>query len=82
MLLGASFHVFVGHLYAFGEMSRSFTHFLIGLFAFLTLNWMSCLYILEINPLLVVLFANIFLHSVGYLFVQFTVCCAEAFKFN
>ena len=31
---------------------RSFSHFLIGLFVFLVLNCMSCLYILEINPML------------------------------
>jgi len=30
---------------------------------------LRCLYILEINPLLVTLFANIFSHSVGCLFV-------------
>ena len=30
---------------------------------------MSCLYILDINPLLVISFANIFSHSVGCLFV-------------
>ena len=29
----------------------SFSHFLIGFFVFLVLNCMSCLYILEINPL-------------------------------
>ena len=29
----------------------SFSHFLIGLFVFLVLSCMSCLYILEINPL-------------------------------
>ena len=33
---------------------RSFPHFLIGLFLFLALHWMSCLLILEINPLSVV----------------------------
>ena len=33
---------------------RSFPHFLIGLFVFLALNCMSCLCILEINPLSVV----------------------------
>ena len=32
---------------------------------------MSCLYILEINPLSVVSFANIFSISEGYLFVLF-----------
>ena len=33
---------------------RSFSHFLIGFFVFLVLSYMSCLYILEINPLSVV----------------------------
>ena len=39
---------------------RSFPHFLIGLFVFLLLSCMSCLYILEIDPLSVVSFAIIF----------------------
>ena len=39
---------------------RSSTHFLIGLFVFLLLNCISCLYILEIKPLLVTSFANVF----------------------
>ena len=42
---------------------RSFSHFLIGLLVFLVLSCMSCLYILEINPLTVVSFAIIFSHS-------------------
>ena len=42
---------------------RSFSHFLIELFGFLVLSCMSCLYILEINPLSVVSFAIIFSHS-------------------
>ena len=37
---------------------------------------MSCLYILEIKPLLGVLFANIFSHSVGCLFILFKVSFA------
>ena len=37
---------------------------------------MSCLYILEINPLFVTLFANIFSHSVGCLFIWFVVSFA------
>ena len=37
---------------------------------------MSCLYILEIKPVLVTLFANIFSHSVGCLFVLFMVSFA------
>ena len=46
---------------------RSFPHFLIGLFVFLALSCMSCLYILEINPLSVVSFAIIFSHYEGCL---------------
>ena len=47
---------------------RSFSHFLIGLFVFLVLSCMSCLYILEINLLSVVSLAIIFSHSEGCLF--------------
>ena len=43
----------------------SFSHFLIGLFVFLALSCMSCLHILEINPLSVFSFAIIFSHSEG-----------------
>ena len=42
---------------------RSFSHFLIGLFVFLVLSYMSFLYILETNPFSVVSFAIIFSHS-------------------
>ena len=58
----ASFHVFVSHLYVFfGKcLFRSFPHFWIGLFVFLVLSSMSCLYILEINPLFhLLLFSHI-----------------------
>ena len=56
---------------------RSSTHFLIWLFGvFLILRCMSCLYILEINPLLVASFANIFSHSEGCLFILFMVSFA------
>ena len=55
---------------------RSFSHFLIGLFVFLVLSCMSCLYVLEINPLSVVSFAIIFSHSEGYLFSLLTVSFA------
>ena len=44
---------------------RSFSHYLIGSFVFLSLSCMSCLYILEINPLSVVSFAIISSHSEG-----------------
>ena len=55
---------------------RSFPHFLIGLFVFLALSCMSCLYILEINPLSVVSFAIIFSHSEGCLFTLLLVSFA------
>ena len=55
---------------------KSSAHYLIGLFVFLILSSMSYLYILEINPLSVVSFANIFSHSEGCLFVLFIVSFA------
>ena len=48
---------------------RSISYFLIGLFVFLVLSCMSCLYTLDINPMLVKWFENIFSHSVGCLFI-------------
>ena len=44
---------------------KSFSHFLIVLFVFLVLSCMSCLCILEINPLPVVSLAIIVSHSEG-----------------
>ena len=55
---------------------RSFSHFLIGLFVFLLLTCMSCLYILEINTLSVVSFAVIFSCSEGCHFTLLTVSFA------
>ena len=55
---------------------RSSAHFLIGLFVFLLLSYMSCSYILEIKPLPIASFGNIFSHSEGYLFVLFKVSFA------
>ena len=49
---------------------RSFSHFLIKMFVFLVLSCMSCLYILEVNPLSVVSFSIIFSH----LMVVFSLC--------
>ena len=70
-----SFHVFVGHLYVFfEEMSfKSSTHFFDWVVCFFIL---SCLYILEINPLSVAPFANIFSHSEGCVFILFMVSFA------
>ena len=55
---------------------RSFSHFLIGLFVFLALSYMSYLFILEINPLSVVSFGIIFSHSEGCLFTLLIVSFA------
>ena len=55
---------------------RSSPHLSIGLFVFLISNCLSCLYILEINPLSVDSFANIFSHSEGCLFILFMVSFA------
>ena len=53
---------------------RSFAHFLIGLFfiylfIYFVMEFVSCFYILEIKPLSVTSFANIFSHSIGCLFI-------------
>ena len=55
---------------------RVFSHFLIGLFVFLVLSCVSCMYILEINPLSVVSLAIIFSHSEGCLFTWLIVSFA------
>ena len=54
---------------------RSSSHVFIGLFVFLILSCMSCLYILEINPLSVS-FAIIFSQSEGHLFTLLIVSFA------
>ena len=48
-------------------------HFLIGMFVFLILSCMSYLYILEIEPLLVPSFVNIFSQFINCLFILFMV---------
>ena len=55
---------------------RSLSHFLIGLFAFLVLSFMNCLYILEASYFSVVSFAIIFSHSEDCLFTLFVVSFA------
>ena len=55
---------------------RLCSHFLIGLFAFLVLSCMRCLYSLEINSLSVISFAIIFSHSEGCLLTLFVVSFA------
>ena len=58
------------------KLFRSFPHFLLGLFVFLVLSCMCCLYILEINPLSFLSFAVIFSHSEGCLFTLLIVSFA------
>ena len=41
----------------------------IGLFVFLMFSFMNCLYMLDINPLSIIPFANIFSHSEVCLFI-------------
>ena len=52
---------------------RFSAHFLIGLFVYLVLSCMNCLYILEINPLSIISFVIIFSHSEGCLLILFIV---------
>lgn len=63
----------------------SSAHFLIGLFVFMMLSCMSCLCILDINPLSVVSLAKYFLPFSRLSFVKSFACCAKrkfCFKFN
>ena len=53
---------------------RSSAHFLIGIFFVLILSWISCFYILEINPSSIASFENIFSHPC--LFILFMVSFA------
>ena len=55
---------------------RSFAHFLTGLMGFLLLNYVSCLYILDIKPLSVASFETVFFQSVSCVFGFFMVSFA------
>ena len=67
----------VGYLYvSSGEMCLLLIFCLGSLCFFLILSCMSYLYILEINPLSVASFANIFSHSVSCLFILLMVSFA------
>ena len=56
-----------------------FTHFFTGFFFVRELY--DCLYILDVNPLLIISFESIFSHSVGCIFGYF-LCCAKVSKVN
>ena len=72
----------VGHLYVFFEEMSIwiFCPFLDVLF--FILSHISCLCVLDINPLSVISFVNIFSFSVACLFIYGFLCCAKAFKFD
>ena len=55
---------------------RSPAHFLMRLSVSLVWSFRRCLYILEINPLAVTSFAQVFSHSVGWFFILFRVSFA------
>jgi len=94
LMMLSIFSYTVGHLHIFfGKMSIQVScpfyffsfffslPFLKNWFIFLMLNCISCLYILDMIPLWVISFANVFSHSV-YCFINGFLCCAKAFKFN
>jgi len=79
-------HLFIsplGHLYVFFLKTVQFLcPFLNHDVSFFAVELYKILHILDINPLVVILFANIFSHSVGCLFIfyqLFPFCSAEAF---
>ena len=64
-------------------LCRSSAHFLIELFVFLILSCMSCLYILDNNPLSIAWIANNFSHSIACIFILLIFfCCSKAFRFD
>ena len=65
-------HLFMG-LFATCMSSLSYVSLGLPLDIFLILSSISCLYILEINPLTIVSFANIFSHSKCCLFILFMI---------
>ena len=79
LIISNAEHLFmcIGHLHVFfGEMCIQVFCSLFNWFILLLLNCMSCLCILEINPLLVTLFANIVSYSIGCLFTLLMVSFA------
>ena len=62
---------------------RSFSHFLIFFFSCLVLSYMSCLNILEINPLCCfICYYFLPLRGLSFHHAYSFLCCAKAFTFN
>ena len=70
-MLSIFFHVPTGHLYVFfGKMSNPYSaHFLIGFCFFFNMEFYELFIYLDINPVLVKLFASIFSYFTGCLFI-------------
>ena len=77
LMILSIFHVPISHLYVFfGKMSIQVFCQFFNQVSFFILSCMSCLHILDINPLSVISFVNVFSHSVGYLFILLMVSFA------
>ena len=61
---------------------RSLAYFLIGLFVFLVLSFLSSLYILDINPLSNELADMFSILCIVFYFVDGFLCCAKTFQFD
>lgn len=66
------------HLSSLEKLCSPFVHFFTQMFRFWLLSCMSSLYILDVNPVSDIWFADMFSHSVDCLFILCFSCCADA----